>query len=1295
MKKSIFKKLGLFFIYAIAAIYIAFLILPLCINPFIASYSDNISKMAEEASGLKIKIEGLKIITTPKLTIGAKIGTIDIKLPTGEDLLSSENIQAKLSLIPLLARKVEVDMFSVDYIDATLAVKPDGNFQIIDFLPEAEEEDQKEQLTELPLGLKLSNRLPNIYIKEYILTLSDMKTHKSYTLQGGNLKVTDFVLDKNVKFSTAGFAKLDSEKLFTYDLKITNRIMPNINLNDLIFTQNNKSEENEKVENEITIKNYTAILFDILNGVKKNGLTADITVDTVLSGDTDNIYIKGSTDIEKISILVNGKNLPDGHIKFQFKGKKSIADIVMYTAEQEETSIQGNIIHGKTPKIDLAVKSNAVINNIFTVIKSIASSFNYNDLNTLSATGRIDADFNIKTDLKTVTSSGYFKIPEATVSYGLYNVFIDKIKANIDLNGNIINFKDVGFKILSQPLSLHGTLSHTADADLHLIADKLLIKGLLTAIGQINLLKENDIKSGLISMDASIKGNLKNIIPVVLINLENVDITNNPTSTRIKLPTAKIDLSSDGKAYSGIVDANTISVINPSAKFSIPKVKVKLDEKNINIEDTYLTLDNSKIDISGKITDYTNKDMNINILAKGSIFSNDIKQWLPSDLRQFITAKGAMPILVSINGNDKKQTVSAQLLATPNGYFHLADLQSATGKSLLLSSDINIDGSSINIGDTGVYITGKTTLSENPKSNIGGSQIIKVSGSIPDYNNFKLKGLNIATLSEQTISIPTFNKSQTGITFDITMNGNPESPDIKGNAKLSHIDLPTIKTKLKDVTVDFGKAINVNLPLITIDNSIMNAKATVNPNFNNGIIIDSIVFNSNILDSDTLISAITPLLQGGSSNSAATSDLGIIIRTGKADVIKFKSGKIVATNLTGNFNLKNNIFYLKDLTGTAFKGKINGDVSCNVLKGNTTVNMKGENLSAVEAIEATAGIKNALSGKLAFDAKLALDAYAPTFNNLLKSVTGSVTFDVKDGNYMNIGTVDQFVLAGNIVSNTVMRAALLPIKTMPVVQSSSKFSEITGKVNLKNGIATLAPVKSSGSSVAYFVTGQYNIINGYTNVIVLGRMGADIVAVLGPLGQLSVSKIASYLPSFGAKTLTMLSSLTSDPSTEKVSEIPALTTNSTNSKDFKVVFVGNITNAASVKSFKWLSECDTTELQNASLKGQMQTSVNTIKQSGIDTINDAKKTVEDTKNSVKTTAEDIKNQVQKTKESIEELKNLKNMFKPKAETTQATPKTTAETTTTSPASTSTSTAAPATTSAEPAKAETQPQATSE
>ena len=1250
MKRKILKNFGFGIIYFILGLYILFLILPIIANPFLSKYSSEISKMAEESCGLKIKIEKLGIVTTPKLTIGIKIENLSAAIPTGEEFLSVDNLKAKLSLIPIIYGKIEADVFSADNIDAILKVKPDGNLEITDYLPEEDTDENKEQFTVLPLGLKLSNRLPNVYINEYTLTMVDMRDKKEYSLQGGKLKVTDFIINKGIKVSTVGIAKLDGAEQFTYNLKIHNRIMPDIDLNDLIFANNNTTSE----ETQTATKSEQPVSFniiDIFKGIKRNGLTADTNLNINISGKPDDIKINGLIDIEKLSMLINGSMLPEGHIKLQFNGNKAGTDIALYTTKNEETSINGTLIHGKKPSIDFTVKSNAGINNILNIVKTIAKSFNYNDLNTLSATGNIDANFNIKSDLKTLASDGYIRIPAATVKYALYNVLIDKINADVNLENNSVNIKNIGFSILSQPLKLYGTVTHAAIADLHLTADNLPVKGLITAAGQVALLKENDIKSGNLSMDVSVKGKLAEISPVANISAANLNILNKPTNTSIKLNNANVKFKVKDKNYNGDIDISALNIINPALKFSLPKIKISMDEKDINIADTYLMLDNSRIDISGKVTDYANKNMDMNILAKGKIFANDIKSMLPKDIKTMVTAKGAMPVLVKINGNDKKQTIKAQVLATPDGYFHIADLQAVTGKSFLLTSKINLNENKLNLENTAAYATSLKSLSDNTDSNVGGNKLLTVSGGISDISALKLDSVNISTVGPQSVSIPTFSGSKADLTANITLNGN--APDIKGNINVSALSLPTIKTNLKDVTVNFGKDVNVNLPLIIVDNSTMNIKAVLSPNFSNGIIVKSADFNSNMFDSDTLIATISKLPKQSGSNSS-NSGLGIIIQTGKGSITKFKSGKIIATSLTSDFNMKNDIFTLKNLKGNAFNGTIEGIISCNILNGHTKVKLTGTKMKAVDAINDAAGIQNALSGTLGFDANLTLNAYAPSYNDILKSTKGSITFNIKDGHYMNIGTLDQFVLAGNIVSNTILKAALLPIKNMPVVKNSSEFTLIDGALDMSDGIATLKPVKSTGKTVAYYVTGKYNLLTGYTNVIILGRMGAEIVAVLGPLGQLSASKLTSYLPKFGTQTLNILNALTSDPANEKVSLIPKLTNTTTGYKDFKVLFIGNIMSPASVKTFKWLSICDTSTVEAGTIKEQVKAGVNAVKQTGKNNIQDVKKTVEATKTSAQNTANEIKNQVQKTKESIQELKNLKNMFKLPTQSTNTT-----------------------------------------
>lgn len=1235
------KKSGIVLGSIIAVVYVLFLVIPFCLSGFVNSYSDNISKLVEDASGFKLKLEQLSLVTTPKLTAGVKAAHVSVALPDGEEFLSLDNGEFKISLLPFLLGRVEADVVKADNINLSLKVRPDGKFLLEEYLTGNEnnaETDVSAPLTGLPFGFKLSNHLPDIRIGEYALALVDMRNNKSYSINGKDLNVTDFILNKKVKVATAGSIKLDDAVPFNYDIKLLNKVMPDLDLNDMVFAQNNSaSEEKEFV---------TFNIIDIFENIRKNQLCANLTTDIKTTGTFEDMHLNGLLDVENLTLGVNGKKLPQGHVKLNFKGKKLVSDIALYTAEDELTSVIGEFTGGKSKKIDLAFKSNAQINNIFNIIKSIASSFSYNDLRTLTAKGALDADFNIKSNMKEVLSEGYFKIPAASVNYALYNVLIDKINADIDFSGDTVNIKNVGFVILSHALKASGTIKNDATADLHLKTDNMLIKGLLTAAGQLGLLKDNDIKSGTISVDASVTGKLNELKPVVDVTVDNVNIINKPSVTSVKLANSVINLTSDGKSYNGRININSVNVINPALTVKLPVINVVLNEKDINIADTYLTLDNSRIDVSGKVSDYTTKDMSINILAKGNLLANDLRNMIPAELRTLFSAKGSIPLLARITGNDKKQMLDIQFLATPAGYLHLMDVSALSSKSTMLRSNIQLDENIIKFTDTGIYSTSKTSLPEDG-SLTGLTKLISVTGKVKDFA--QLQDIKVNTLSNQTISIPGFKNSKAEFGVDITLNGNLTSPSMNGNINIPVLELPSIKTSLKNITANLGgDSISVNLPLITIDNSVMNAYAIVDSNFTNGIIIKSLDFNGNLIDADTLASSMSGLSSDSSAASksassgakSASSDIGLVIQNGKGEVTKFKTGNITATGLTSDFGLKNNVFYLKNLKGDAFSGKITGNINCNVLSGLTNVDMTGSGMSAVNAIDAAAGISNALSGTLGFTAKLKLNAFASDFNAMMKSVSGDVTFDVQDGHYANIGRLDNLLLAQNLAANAILKAALAPVRNMPVVQNTSNFKTINGSLSLQNGIAKLKSVKSAGPSLAYFVSGQYNLINGYTNVVILGRLGADVVKALGPLGELSVSKLTSYIPKFGTQTASILSALTSDPKSENTDQIPGLSTGDNNTKDFKVVFTGNVTSASSIKSFKWLSTCDTSAITGGSLKEQLKTTTEALKTNHKNNVEAVKQNVEDVKEAAKNTVDNVKDKIQKTKDSIQELKNL-------------------------------------------------------
>ena len=178
--------------------------------------------------------------------------------------------------------------------------------------------------------------------------------------------------------------------------------------------------------------------------------------------------------------------------------------------------------------------------------------------------------------------------------------------------------------------------------------------------------------------------------------------------------------------------------------------------------------------------------------------------------------------------------------------------------------------------------------------------------------------------------------------------------------------------------------------------------------------------------------------------------------------------------------------------------------------------------------------------------------------------------------------------------------------------------------------------------MSYYIVGKYNILNATANVAILGRISAEVVSLLGPLGELSVTKLTSYIPVLGKATGILINALTMDPATERTSFIPPLSSGETKFKDFKVEFNGGVESKSSIKSFKWLSKCDTSGLESLTLKEQIEKTKETvqeIRQQQIDAFN--KK------------LEEQRQQAQEARQQMLDAKEgLKNLFKkPEPQTT--------------------------------------------
>jgi len=1049
MNKNLLKKLTIATVGTIGAVYGLFLLAPFVVSPIVNSYAPMVSDEIQKATGLTSTLEDFKFVTTPKLTVGAKVGKFALLTPNKDEILSAKDFQVKMSLLSLLAKKIEIDLVSLEDLDVKLGVNKDGSFDIEKYLP-APIENQTTETSQtplepvvLPFGLRLSNHLPDIKIGGYDVEFIDLSNGKKYEIEGDKTEITDFVLNKGVKILASGKAILQDREQFGYKIKVNNKIMPDLYLHDLVF--NPVVEEN--VEKKETA-DFNINILDIFKGIYDNKITANLDVDLTTAKTGKNLVLNGYANADNLSVSPSGLTLPPSDVKLKFKGEKIDINSNLYTAQNEVSTIIGTVKTGKNTNIDINFKSGAELANIMKIIKAVALTFNIKDLQTLTANGKLDADFNIKSNLKTVTSNGYLKVPSARINYGLYNVSIDDINANVELNNNNIDIKNVGFAVLGQPLKFYGTVKQDATADLHLIANNLGLKGLLIAFGQGALLKDNNVNSGTITLNADIVGKLDSIKPTAKVILNNLDIKNVPANTVLKLPNTTVDIISDGKTFSGNAVSTNIKAINPAATVNVPKITANIMPDYIEITQTPVSVEKINFNVMGKVKNYLTEKIVLDFLTTGDIKS---------------TLKGDMNIV--------KQTLNL------------------------------------------VY----------------------------------------ATTSDSTIVVPMFDKSKLTFNCNIGIGGEMINPILSGIVNVPSLNIPEIP--------------------VTMENLV--AKL-------NG-----------------------PILKGS------------------ATVKNFASGGIAAENLVTDFLMKGENFYLNNLKGTAFDGNINGNIIYNMSNFKTSVDFHGKGLNAEKAVKGAVGISNALSGTLGFDTKLTLDVV--DYEEMMKSMKGKLTFKVENGSFGNIGRIENLFGANNIVSNSILKTTVAALSNISAIKETAKYNYITGDMTFSNGWANLTSIKSSGNTLAYFVYGKLHLVNLSTNVTVLGRLDSSVVALLGPLGELSADKLFSYIPKFGSLTSSIVNTLTTNPKGERISEIPALSNGSENYKDFKVIFNGGLESSNSIKSFKWLTDVDTSAIDQVSVKDTIKSLKTTVDTDLTNTVQGVVDTVKTQKEALKNTATELKN----------------------------------------------------------------------
>ncbi len=1174
-----YKKVMFAFLIVLLMVYTAFLfVLPNVIN--LNNYKEDIKKIVTDTCKLNIDADDIRIVTSWDLKAGIKIQDFSLSYPDKKKIVSAKDAQIRISVLPLVFKTLRISDVSVTSPDLNLVYTVDKNLDIVKYFENNMKDSETSSDSAIAFPLNISDKLPDVSLKNYNVKLQDESTKNSINIKGENFTFDKAVINKHFRVLANGAFLINEKENIKYNIK-TYSFWP-------VMSQNSDKTDVSAIPQ-----------IDFIKELVKYNPKADINADIEFKKHAGHIDVFGDLNIDKISINLDGEKLPDSYFHLNSSGHNTNIDSNFYVSRNEKADFKAQISHGHKTKADLNLKTDKIsFVSIQKFITAILNSLNIeNDIAMFDLKGFMNADFSVKTDLKTFESSGFFKVFDGKVTHKKIPLNIRNVAADIDFSNNSMNIKQAGAIINNSSIEVKGTIDSKADADVSVLSGDIQIAPLFNAFAPAEIRKAYILDNGKLKINILIKGSLKDIEPNINIDLEKLLLKDRMNSFVVSNESSIVNIKTKGTSFSGDINIKDSSIKMPAAKinFNIPAIDISVTPDDINIVPFSALLNSSKINISGSIKNYMKK-MDIDIPIKGSISSADIKKLLPPEMQGFVSAKGSIPVATKITGNDKKIELIAQAHSDSGNHFTPLAIKKMIGKPGLVNVSLIYENDKLNIEDASLYLANKVTLADNFSYNKKGAvKIAGLSGSISDLSSYPSLRILFSVPEQLQVSSSVLPNASLKAKGEVNITGNTQKPYFRGFFTIKDTNLSDFLTKIQDMDFEFnGDIITAKIQNLNINGTSFNVDAQASSKLADVLLVKKMTLTCSEFYTDKLFEAMNAMnkVMASSSSSASTVNTGkgpvvpVKISDGTIDIQKFKmkqaGGDFVASNITGDFSLINDLFKLKNLKASVYGGEVTGDVSYNLATTAVSAVIKGKNVNANNAVTVFAALKDQVIGNVDFDANVKLKG--STYEQQIKSLNGKINFSLKDGQLGSLGRFETFLKADNLLTESFISTKIGSLVSTVAPYNTGKFSYLTGNLDIVNGIAELNPVKMSGPNMSLLLTGNVNILTMISSIQILGSLAPDIVSALGPVANLSVEKFASYIPKFGASIASALNTYNAAANKNELESIPELTPAKEGSQSFKVILNGNLNNPASaVKRFQWLNTAEKIEQEEQSL----------------------------------------------------------------------------------------------------------------
>ena len=1254
--KKFFKVLGVSIVSIVVLLYLSFLfILPNAVD--LNKFKPEIQKLVKEQANLNIDFDNPKISVTPLLSAGINANNISLNLPDDSNLLKADSFTGRISLPHLLFLTVKVSkaeiinpILNIDIVDGK-AFKAVQAYEVI--LNNKEEKiEENIQTTQKPIidPALIKVQIPAFKLINYCAKINDLKTSDTLKLNGNEL-ILGYRNGESILLKT-------NAELFINETK---NINANIDIDTIIPKQSKLDEEDDKAQRvEIPFINPVAMY-------KAYDLKANIDSKIKIRNKNKQIISNGYFNIDNFTINLAGLKLPESKIHFTSKGTKVNLDTDLYITNEEKISVLGMLNYGAKPATDIKITSNEIhINNVINLIKATLDSLHIkHELNPIIGEGIFTADTYIKTDFKKLNSNGNIKIKNCIIKNKDKNLQLAKINSIISLDNSILKFIDTSLEIAETIFKIDGSINEKSYADISILMEQMPLAKVFSMFLPAEINNTYNVNSGNINLIANIKGELKNANGNIKLSLKNLSLTDKVNKIDYLNNLLVADFTSDFKTFTGNINNSDFKLKINGASIDCEKFSLNIGEKDLKINPSIIKINKSTdINLDGEIKDYI-KNPIFNFNVNGNVRTKDLKQFLGSDMAIFIKEKGIIPININLNGDKKKQTLTASLEANANNYITPIDIKNVLDKNTIFKTVIDFKGDRLKIKDTGFFIKTIEQDSENPEKTITKyEEIVDIDGTITKLNtqNPNINLIKIKIPNSLNMTVCAFPSSQLMADGHLLIFGDLLAPRIRGELNVWNLSIPELMITMDKAIAKFeSKNLDINIKNLIANGSDYNILMNADLNPSKYFTIKNLNLISNLTDADKLIEVSNAAIKympasasGNNTQNIKQADIPVIIKDGNIDIKEIKTGNIILNETTGKISFDKNILYINNLITSGFKGKIRGDVSTNILTNEIKAILKGNDLDVEKTLLDAAAMKDTLTGKMDFNTDISLKGI--TYEEQMKTLKGTLNFTMKDGTLGPFGKIENLIMAENIRETAFFQSTIGTVINSLLSFDTSHYNTLRGELRFNNGIAEINPITSTGDVMGTYIFGDFDLLKNIIDIKLRGRLGSQVSDSMGPLSMLNPVNLVKATPGMSIVLGKMFALFCEEVTEDEIAQIPNLgkDISETNSTKFQVVVRGDVAKPLTlIKSFKWLAL--QSEIENA------KSYLNTIPQNTlpVDITNIDKEEIktqvkEQTKQAIKDTldksvSEETKESINKTKETANKLKSL---FGNKEETKQ-------------------------------------------